>query len=184
MFSFFKRSKGSDQPSLPDGSDGVGSERGGTAVAEAVTTPDITAPPSAVSSAEPVMNGDLNVGALLETAPAAAAAAFGPVDADRTDVLKPAIVDAISTVFDPEIPVNIYELGLIYEILSDAESRVLVRMTLTSPACPSAQQLPSEVRYKIKALEGVSDCTVDIVWEPPWTKDMMSEAARLSLGMF
>ena len=97
-------------------------------------------------------------------------------------MLKPSIVEAISTVFDPEIPVNIYELGLIYEILADAESRVLVRMTLTSPACPSAQQLPSEVRYKVKALEGVSDCTVDIVWEPPWTKDMMSEAARIVAG--
>jgi FeS assembly SUF system protein len=139
--------------------------------------------PSPVEAA-PVMNGDLNVGALLQAPPAAAAAAFGTVDPDRTDVLKPSIVEAISTVFDPEIPVNIYELGLIYEILADVESRVLVRMTLTSPACPSAQQLPSEVRYKVKALDGVSECTVDIVWEPPWTKDMMSETARLSLGMF
>ncbi len=96
--------------------------------------------------------------------------------------MKPAIVDAISTVFDPEIPVNIYELGLIYEINVDADSRVGVRMTLTSPACPSAQQLPSEVRYKVKALDGVADCNVEIVWEPPWTKDMMSETAKLSLG--
>ena len=123
--------------------------------------------------------------ALLQTAPAAAAApAFGPADPERTDALKSAVVDAISTVFDPEIPVNIYELGLIYEIAADADSRVNVRMTLTSPACPSAQQLPSEVRYKVKAIEGVSDCNVDVVWEPPWTKDMMSEAAKLSLGMF
>ncbi len=86
--------------------------------------------------------------------------------------------------FDPEIPVNIYELGLIYKIEADAESRVHVDMTLTSPACPSAQQLPSEVRYKVKAVEGVSDCTVEVVWEPPWTKDMMSETAKLTLGMF
>jgi metal-sulfur cluster biosynthetic enzyme len=80
--------------------------------------------------------------------------------------------------------VNIYELGLIYKVESDAESRVRVEMTLTSPACPSAQQLPSEVRYKVKAVDGVSDCHVEVVWEPPWTKDMMSETAKLTLGMF
>jgi FeS assembly SUF system protein len=128
---------------------------------------------------------DLDVAALI--APPAAPpdrAAFGPVDAARTEALSPAIVDAISTVFDPEIPVNIYELGLIYKIEADAESRVHVDMTLTSPACPSAQQLPSEVRYKVKAVEGVSECTVEVVWEPPWTKDMMSETAKLTLGMF
>jgi FeS assembly SUF system protein len=128
---------------------------------------------------------DLNVEALV--APPAtppAATAFGPVDAARTEALKEPIVTAISTVFDPEIPVNIYELGLIYKIEADAESRVHVDMTLTSPACPSAQQLPSEVRYKVKAVEGVSDCTVEVVWEPPWTKDMMSETAKLTLGMF
>ena len=177
MFSFF--SKRAKTP-----------ESAPTAVAEPVAAPTPAAGPTADASPgaaapdAPVMNGDLNVGALLQAPPAAAAAAFGTIDPDRTDVLKPSVVEAISTVFDPEIPVNIYELGLIYEILADTDSRVLVRMTLTSPACPSAQQLPSEVRYKVKALEGVSDCTVDIVWEPPWTKDMMSETARLSLGMF
>jgi FeS assembly SUF system protein len=127
----------------------------------------------------------LNVDALL--APRAApeeAAAIGPTDLERTAALQPAIVAAISTVFDPEIPVNIYELGLIYDIAADAEGRVLVRMTLTSPACPSAQQIPSEVRYKVKAVEGVAECQVVVVWEPPWTKDMMSETAKLSLGMF
>jgi FeS assembly SUF system protein len=87
-------------------------------------------------------------------------------------------------VFDPEIPVNIYELGLIYKIEADAESKVKVEMTLTSPACPSAQQLPSEVRYKVKALEGVSDAFVEVVWEPAWTKDLMSEDAKIGLGMF
>lgn len=129
---------------------------------------------------------DLNVDALIAPSPTAAdaAVAFGPVDAARTEALKEPIVEAISTVFDPEIPVNIYELGLIYKIEADAESRVHVDMTLTSPACPSAQQLPSEVRYKVKAVEGVSDCTVEVVWEPPWTKDMMSETAKLTLGMF
>lgn len=138
---------------------------------------------------EPVLPPDLNVDALLAPpAPAASASGgqpeIGPADPAQTDALKPAIVEAISTVFDPEIPVNIYELGLIYEVIVDTDRRVGVRMTLTSPACPSAQQLPSEVRYKVKALEGVTDCAVDIVWEPPWTKEMMSEAAKLSLGLF
>ena len=128
---------------------------------------------------------DLNVEALVAPSPVPAGPpAFGPVDAARTEALTEPIVAAISTVFDPEIPVNIYELGLIYKIEADAESRVHVDMTLTSPACPSAQQLPSEVRYKVKAVEGVSECTVDVVWEPPWTKEMMSETAKLSLGMF
>ena len=128
---------------------------------------------------------DLNVDALVAPSPTATLApALGPVDAERTEALREPIVEAISTVFDPEIPVNIYELGLIYRIEADAESRVHVDMTLTSPACPSAQQLPSEVRYKVKAVEGVSDCTVEVVWEPPWTKDMMSETAKLTLGMF
>src|SRR5688572_26652560 len=128
---------------------------------------------------------DLDVAALVAPpAEQATAMPFGPVDATRTESLKDDIVAAISTVFDPEIPVNIYELGLIYKVEADGESRVRVEMTLTSPACPSAQQLPSEVRYKVKALEGVSDCHVEIVWEPPWTKDMMSETAKLTLGMF
>ena len=94
------------------------------------------------------------------------------------------IVQQLKTVFDPEIPVDIYELGLIYEILVDAENKALVRMTLTSPACPSAQQLPQEVRYKVKAIEGIADAWVEIVWEPTWDKDRMSEAAKLTLGMF
>ena len=131
--------------------------------------------------------GGLNVDALLAPPPASATSSqpqIGEIDPVKTEAMKPAIVDAISTVFDPEIPVNIYELGLIYEINVDTDSRVGVQMTLTSPACPSAQQLPSEVRYKVKALDGVADCNVEIVWEPPWTKDMMSETAKLSLGIF
>jgi FeS assembly SUF system protein len=140
----------------------------------------------APTPAAPLAGGtSLNVDALLAPRPAPEEApAIGPTDLERTAALQPAIVAAISTVFDPEIPVNIYELGLVYDIAADADGRVLVRMTLTSPACPSAQQLPSEVRYKVKAVEGVADCQVDIVWEPPWTKDMMSETAKLSLGMY
>ena len=108
----------------------------------------------------------------------------GGADAARTAELQPKVVEAIKTVFDPEIPVDIYELGLIYDIWADAESNVAVKMTLTSPACPSAQQIPSEVRWKVKAIEGVKDCSVEIVWEPTWDKDRMSEAAKLQLGMF
>ena len=105
-------------------------------------------------------------------------------DAAQTSALEPKVQAAIKTVFDPEIPVDIYELGLVYEIIVDAQSYVLVKMTLTSPACPSAQQIPSEARYKIKALDGVKDAWVEIVWEPPWDKERMSEAAKLALGMF
>lgn len=110
--------------------------------------------------------------------------AVGGADAARTAELQPKVVEAIKTVFDPEIPVDIYELGLIYDIWADAESNVAVKMTLTSPACPSAQQIPSEVRWKVKAIEGVKDCSVEIVWEPTWDKDRMSDAAKLQLGMF
>jgi FeS assembly SUF system protein len=109
---------------------------------------------------------------------------IGPVDQAVTAELQPKIVEAMKTVYDPEIPVDIYELGLIYGIDADADRRVLVRMTLTSPACPSAQQIPSEVRYKVKAIPEVKDAWVEIVWEPPWDKDRMSEAAKLQLGFF
>jgi FeS assembly SUF system protein len=101
-----------------------------------------------------------------------------------TAALEPAILTAIKTVFDPEIPVNIYDLGLIYEILVDATGVAGVRMTLTAPACPAAQWLPSQVEQKVKAVEGVSDARVDVVFDPPWTKDRMSEAAKLQLGMW
>jgi FeS assembly SUF system protein len=153
------------------------------AAAEPAPAPVPVDTPASAAPAE----GGLNVDALLAPPPPSATSSqpqIGEIDPVKTEAMKPAIVDAISTVFDPEIPVNIYELGLIYEINVDTDSRVGIRMTLTSPACPSAQQLPSEVRYKVKALDGVADCNVEIVWEPPWTKDMMSETAKLSLGIF
>jgi FeS assembly SUF system protein len=105
-------------------------------------------------------------------------------DAARTAELSPKIVEAISTVFDPEIPVNIWELGLIYDIAVDAAGVAGVRMTLTAPGCPAAQSLPVEVQRKVAAVPGVTDAKVDIVWEPPWTKDRMSEAAKLQLGLW
>lgn len=108
----------------------------------------------------------------------------GPLDPEQTAALQSRIVEAIKTVYDPEIPVDIYELGLIYDIIVDADRNVLVNMTLTSPACPSAQQLPVEVRNKVKALPEVTDARVEIVWDPPWGKERMSEVARLTLGFF
>ena len=103
-------------------------------------------------------------------------------DAARTAELKPAILDAIRTVFDPEIPVNILELGLVYDVLVDAAGVAGIRMTLTAPGCPAAQSLPVEVAHKVKSVSGVSDAKVDVVWDPPWTKDRMSDAAKLQLG--
>jgi FeS assembly SUF system protein len=98
--------------------------------------------------------------------------------------LHPAVVEALKTVFDPEIPVNIYELGLIYDVIADKDANVGVRMTLTAPACPAAQSLPVEVRDKVARVPGVQSARVEIVWEPPWTKDRMSDAAKLQLGLW
>jgi len=98
--------------------------------------------------------------------------------------LEPAIIEALCTIYDPEIPVNIHELGLIYDIDVDAEHRVQIRMTLTAPACPSAQSLPLEVERKVREVPGVTDVFVEVVWEPAWTTDRMSEAAKLQLGMW
>ena len=105
-------------------------------------------------------------------------------DPERLAVLRPKIVEAVSKVFDPEIPVNIYELGLIYDILADSNGVVGIRMTLTAPSCPSAQSLPVEVQKRVAEIPEVTDAKVDVVWDPPWDKDRMSEAAKLQLGMF
>ncbi len=105
-------------------------------------------------------------------------------DEAKTAELKPEIVKAISTVYDPEIPVNIWELGLIYDVIVDTEGVAGVRMTLTAPGCPAAQSLPVEVAEKVKAVPGVADVKVDVVWEPAWTKDRMSDAAKLQLGLW
>jgi len=105
-------------------------------------------------------------------------------DEARTAELKPAIVDAIRTVYDPEIPVNIWELGLIYDVIVDASGVASVRMTLTAPGCPAAQSLPVEVAEKVRAVPGITDAKVDVVWEPAWSKDRMSDVAKLELGMW
>jgi FeS assembly SUF system protein len=105
-----------------------------------------------------------------------------PQDNPAAPVTEAMVVEALRTVYDPEIPVSIYELGLIYDIQIE-DSVVDVRMTLTSPACPVAGSLPGQVEMRIKAIEGVSDAKVELVWEPPWTPEKMSEAAKLELNM-
>lgn len=92
------------------------------------------------------------------------------------------IIEVLKSVYDPEIPVDIYELGLIYEIKLDEEFNAEILMTLTSPSCPVAESLPEEVRQKIEALWSVKSCVVTMVWEPSWNKDMMSEEAKFELG--
>lgn len=98
--------------------------------------------------------------------------------------LETPIAAALATVFDPEIPVNIHDLGLIYEVIVDASSTVGIRMTLTAPACPAAQFLPEHVRRAVAAVPNVADVKVDVVWDPPWTRDRMSDSAKLQLGIF
>ncbi len=99
------------------------------------------------------------------------------------EILKQKVVERLHTIYDPEIPVNIYELGLIYEINILPINNVQIVMTLTSPACPAAQTIPVEVDQKVKEIEGVNDVHVAVTWTPPWDKSMMSEAAQLELGM-
>lgn len=96
--------------------------------------------------------------------------------------LEDKIVEMLKTVYDPEIPVDIFELGLVYEVKIDDEAKVEVIMTLTSPNCPVAESLPKEVEDKVKAVEGVEDAKVEIVFDPPWDKEMISEEAKLELG--
>src|SRR3989338_5608137 len=93
------------------------------------------------------------------------------------DSLKDAVIAALKSVFDPEIPVNIYDLGLIYDVSIDPDYHVQVKMTLTTPGCPVAQTFPGTVENAVNQVEGVSDCTVELVWDPPWTQDRMTEAA-------
>lgn len=169
IFSFLTRDKGDDGKAAKD-------------EPRAAVAADVPAPPPPVPFDDP----PLDTAALTAPPPEKSGDVpeIGPMDPVQTAALQGPIIEVIKTVYDPEIPVDIYELGLIYEVIVDAERRVLVKMTLTSPACPSAQQIPSEVRYKVKAVPGVTDAWVEIVWEPPWDKERMSEAAKLSLGFF
>jgi FeS assembly SUF system protein len=169
MFSFLK---GDKEPShagnAGSAADAENAGAAGTGAVPSLDTSALTAPPTMAA----------------EESASTGAASVGPLDEANTAAMQQSILDQIKTVFDPEIPVDIYELGLIYEIIVDADKRVLINMTLTSPACPSAQQIPSEVRWKVKAIPGVTDAFVEIVWEPAWSKERMSEAAKLQLGFF
>ena len=98
-------------------------------------------------------------------------------------VIEAEVLEVLRSCFDPEIPVNIYELGLVYDVHVDGTGVVTIKMTLTSPHCPAVQSLPAEIEQKVKAVPGVSDVKIELVWEPPWDPSKMSEAARLQLGM-
>ncbi|HYB72145.1 MAG TPA: DUF59 domain-containing protein [Candidatus Sulfotelmatobacter sp.] len=107
------------------------------------------------------------------------------MDTAAVDVraIEAQVIEALHTCYDPEIPVDIYELGLIYGVAADPQGTVTITMTLTSPNCPSAQELPAEVKRKAETVPGVTWATVDVVFDPPWDRDRMSEAAKLQLGL-
>lgn len=105
-------------------------------------------------------------------------------DPAKTDELRPGIEAALKKVYDPEIPVDIWELGLIYDLFVTAAGVAAIKMTLTAPACPAAQVLPGQVGDAVKSVAGVTDARVDVVWEPGWTKDRMSDIAKMQLGMW
>ncbi len=100
-----------------------------------------------------------------------------------TEELKQKVIECLQTIYDPEIPVNIYEMGLIYEVSILPINNIQIVMTLTAPGCPAAQSLPVEVDQKVRTIEGVNDVHVSVTWNPPWDKSMMSETAQLELGM-
>ncbi|MHC5010317.1 MAG: SUF system Fe-S cluster assembly protein [Planctomycetota bacterium] len=106
-----------------------------------------------------------------------------PAEARDVERIKEDVIEALRTIYDPEIPVNIYELGLIYEVDVHEDGKVHVEMTLTSPACPVAGTLPGEVEGRIESVDGVEQAIVELVWDPPWDPSKLSEAARLQLGL-
>jgi len=119
-----------------------------------------------------------------EEAPAPPPAAEFTTDPLNSLKFRPLIAEQLAKVFDPEIPVNIYELGLVYDIDVDNAANVRIRMTLTAPGCPAAQTIPLDVERRTREIPAVNDVKVEVVWDPPWTKDKMSEAAKLTLGIF
>jgi len=106
-----------------------------------------------------------------------------PEVSTNPDAIRDRVIAQLKTVFDPEIPVNIYELGLIYKVDVAADGATQVEMTLTTPMCPVAEELPPEVETKVRGVPGVTSVQLDLVWDPPWSPDMMSDAAKLDLGM-
>lgn len=104
------------------------------------------------------------------------------MEVNHNEDLHERIVNAMRSIYDPEIPVNIYDLGLIYEIDPQEDGKVIIKMTLTAPNCPVAEFLPMQVKSMAESVPGVTEAMVDIVWDPPWNRDMMSESAKLDLG--
>jgi FeS assembly SUF system protein len=105
-------------------------------------------------------------------------------DAVKTEQLRPQLQSAIKTVYDPEIPVDIWELGLIYDAFVTSDGVAAIKMTLTAPGCPAAQVLPGQVASVLRSVPGITDARVDVVWEPGWTKERMSDVAKLQLGLW
>jgi len=120
---------------------------------------------------------------VAEEAAKRGAADAAAADSASPDAIREQVIEQLKTVFDPEIPVNIYELGLIYKVDVAADGATQVTMTLTTPMCPAAEELPPEVETKARSVPGVTSVQLDLVWDPPWSPDMMSDAARLDLGM-
>ena len=106
-----------------------------------------------------------------------------PIDRIKGQALEATVIEVLKTCYDPEIPVDIYSLGLIYDVDARADGSVDIRMTLTSPACPVAGSLPPEVESKVRAIDGVTSAKVEVVWDPQWTPDLMSDAAKLELNL-
>jgi FeS assembly SUF system protein len=131
---------------------------------------------------KPIPNAGPTRGSPAAGAPLPASAT--PSGAVDVNDVEEKVIDALKTCYDPEIPINIYELGLVYDIDVDPQGSVLIKMTLTSPACPVAGSLPPEVEAKVRAIPGVTAAKVEVVWEPPWTQERISEAAKLQLGLF
>lgn len=133
------------------------------------------------------MSREPSLGDFMGAAPegeAAMARAGAPLGADERPASEEAVIDAVKTVYDPEIPVNLYDLGLIYRLDVAANGNVAIDMTLTAPACPVAGEMPGKVAEAVAAVPGVGEVEVHLVWEPPWTKDRMSEDAKLALDIF
>ncbi|MHC4128469.1 MAG: iron-sulfur cluster assembly protein [Planctomycetota bacterium] len=107
-----------------------------------------------------------------------------PLDNLRAQAMRSEVIEVLKTIRDPELPINIYEMGLIYAVDVGPDDVVTIRMTLTTPMCPVADTLPPEVEAKVKAIAGVRDASVELVWDPPWTPERMSEAARLEAGLW
>ena len=134
-------------------------------------------------SADVAIDPPNEISAQASSSEAASSSPSGPADEMSRKLIEGKVIEALHEIYDPEIPVNIYELGLIYDIQVDADRKVHIKMTLTAPACPVAGSLPGEVEKKVEAIAEVASADVELVWEPPWSRDRMSETALLTLGM-